>query len=178
VKGAAWLVGLGLLLEAFRLTALGRMAAHPDLLLGVVVLVGLYRPSPAGALAGFGLGLLRDLSYGNAPGVEMLPLTLVGWTVDAIGPVVYRESLLTQAVILAGAGLLGGAMRYLLLESGDPTGLMLYLVRIVLPGSLLSALFLPPLAAGGVWVWKHRRELWRRTRKQLQVYERKIFVKR
>jgi len=62
VKGAAWLVGLALFLEAFRLTALGRMAAHPDLLLGVVVLVGLYRPAPAGALAGFGLGLLRDLS--------------------------------------------------------------------------------------------------------------------
>jgi len=172
------LIGLAFVLEAARLTVLGRMSAHPDPLLGLVVLVGLYRSSPAGALTGFGLGMLRDLSYGNPPGVEMIPLTLVGWAVDAVAPIVYRESLLTQGVVLGAAGLMGGTMRYLLVEGGDPTGLWIYLLRIVLPGSLIGALVFPPVAAGGVHLWKHRREILRRMQQQLKVYERKLYVKR
>jgi rod shape-determining protein MreD len=178
MKAAAWLLGLAFLLEGIRLTVLGRLSASPDLLLGTVVLVGLYRTSPAGTLTGFGLGLLRDLVYGNPPGLEMIPLTMVGWAVDALGPVVYRESLLTQVVVLGGAGLLGGSLRYLLFEGGDPTGLWIYLLRIVLPGALLGALLLPLVAAGGIRVWKDRREILRHLRKQLQVYERKLYVKR
>jgi rod shape-determining protein MreD len=169
---------LALLVEGVRLALLARYPVHPDFLLGIVVLAALSRTSPRGAFIGFGLGLLRDLLYGNPIGFDAFPLALIGWVVASVGRSVYRDSLLTHIVVLFVAGLAKGLIGYVLLRGGELSGIVLYFIRITLPQALATALLVPVL-----WRWlqtvpaasqgsvRFFKGAWRR-------YEKKLLVKR
>ena len=133
------LTGLGLAGEAVRLTWLARFPACPDFLLGMVVLAALTRRPPAGAMAGFVLGALRDFLYGGALGVETAALTVVGWGVSSLGKAIYREAAMTQATMMVLGGLTRGVIVYLASTRGDFTGLGLYILRAALPSAILTA---------------------------------------
>lgn len=135
--------GAAFLLEPFRLAVLSRLPAHPDFLLGMVVLAALKRRPPGGAAAGLALGLFRDIIYRNPLGLEAVPLTLIGWGVGSLGRSIYREAMLTQVMMMLGGGLLHGILVYLLMTGGDPAGLPGYVLRIALPGAALTALVVP-----------------------------------
>jgi rod shape-determining protein MreD len=148
--------GLALLLEAVRLVFFGRLPIQPDFLLGMVVVLALLKRPPTGAVAGFGLGVLRDLLYGSPIGIEALPLTLIGWGAGSLGRTMYRESPLTQGVIILAAGLFRGALLYLVLRGGQADGLFAYVFRIALPSAAVTALLVPP-AVAAVQAWRERR---------------------
>lgn len=155
-------------METFQLALLGRFPVHPDLLLGLVVMLALARRSPTGPAMGFVFGLMRDIVYGNPLGIETLAMTLVGWAVGSLGRSVYREAAITQGVVLFVAALGRGALVFLLLGKGELAGLAAYLLRISFPAALLTALTVPALVLG----------LERATRTRLRFDERKILVKR
>lgn len=165
---AVWVTLLALVLESLRLALFGRFPVQPDLLLGMTVIVALARRPPAGAAAGFLLGGFRDLVYGGSIGVECLVLTLVGWGVGSLGRSVYRESGITQGLVLFIAGLGKGILVYLLLRGGDVSGVPAYGLRIALPSSILTAVTVPLL------LFILERVIHRR----LKFHERKILVKR
>jgi rod shape-determining protein MreD len=178
MKFAGWIFGLALVLEALRLVLLARVPAHPDLLLGVVVIVALSRPAPAGAVAGFFLGLLRDVLYGVPLGTEALPLSLIGWGAGSLGRTVYRESPVTQAVVLFVASVLKGVLVYVLLRGGDQSGIFLYTVRISMPAAVQTAVVVPIGYGILRWLWRERRGLRRRVRRKLRSYEKSLYFKR
>lgn len=159
---------LAVVLEGLRLALFGRFGIQPDFLLGITVILALARRPPVGAVTGFLLGVLRDLVYGNPIGVSALPLALVGWAVGSLGRSVYRESGLTQGLVLLIAGLGHGLMVYVLLRGGDVDGLVAYGVHVTLPSAVLTAV-LVPAALHGVERYFHR---------QLKFHERKILVRR
>jgi rod shape-determining protein MreD len=177
VKNAVSLLLLALASEAVRLAVFARLPIHPDFLLGIVVLAALARHSPAGAVIGFCLGLLRDIIYGLPVGTEALPLAVAGWLVGSLGRSVYREALLTQMVVIFLAGLGKGAFGYLLLRGGEVSGLFTYLLRISFLSSLETALVVPLLLRAGQDLFGGGR-LERMIVDRLRAYERKIFVKR
>ncbi len=159
---------LGLGLEALRLSLFARFPAQPDFLLGITVVVALARRPPAGAAAGFLLGAMRDVIYGNPIGAAALPMTLVGWAVGSLGRSVYRESGVTQGLVLMVAGLGKGFLVYLFLRGGELAGVPSYLLRVTLPTAVLTA-FAVPLVLLGVDRYFHKR---------LKFHERKVLVKR
>ncbi len=150
------LLGAALALEAFRIALLGRVPAQPDFLLGLVVITGLTWRPPAGAVVGFLFGSLRDLIYGTPIGVDALPLALIGWGVGFLGRTVYRDSVLTQGVLIVFSALLHGGVVFLVLRGGAFDGLFGYMGRFVAPSALLTALIVPALHAG-YRVWRERR---------------------
>lgn len=168
---------LAVLLEALRLSWFARMPAHPDFLFGLVIMIALLRPSPAGAWVGLTLGLARDLIYGATAGTNAFPLAVIGWTVGSLGRSVYREALLTQMLVLFAAGLVKGGVGYLVLSGGEVEGLFSYLARIALPSSLETAILVPLVynLVRDVWDVKRLRRL---VTNGLKAYETKIFVKR
>jgi rod shape-determining protein MreD len=136
-------LALALVLEAIRLSLFARFPAHPDFLLGLVVLIALARKPPAGAAAGFALGVLRDLIYGNVIGVEALPMSLVGWLAGSFSRSVYHDSPFTQATFLFLAGLAKSALSLVLLGGGELTAFPRYMLLIGFPSALLTALAVP-----------------------------------
>jgi rod shape-determining protein MreD len=175
---------LGLLLlavglESLRIALFSRFPAAPDFLLGIVVLVALVRHSPVGAVAGFLLGALRDLLYGYPLGVEALPLSLVGWVVGSSGRSLYREALLTQAVVLLLAGLGKSLLGYWILSRGELAGSWIYLLRVGLPSSLVTALVIPPLFEHGAKPLARRLEFLPRFLEETwKAYEKRLLSKR
>jgi len=143
MKNGALLIAVVFLSESLRLAWLARFPAAPDFLLGIVVLVALSRRPPAGAAVGLALGFFRDVLYGGFFGVEGLSLTLVGWGVGSLGKAIYREAAVTQAVVILGAGLLRGALVYLLRTEADFAGLPGYVSVSAAPSAATTAILVP-----------------------------------
>ena len=105
--------------ELLGLALWGRLVFHPDLLLAMVVVRSLTRRPPEGAVAGLLAGLFRDGLYGQTLGVTALPFAAVGVVVGALGRTLYRESVVTQAVLIFLLGLRYGARGFLLASGGS-----------------------------------------------------------
>jgi rod shape-determining protein MreD len=166
------LAGGALLLESLRVAWLARIPGAPDLLLGAAVLLALRRRPASAAATGFLLGALRDLLAGEPLGVETAAFTVAAWAASSLGRTIYRESVVTQAVMILGAVLLRGWIRYIALSADDATGLFLYLVRVSLPSAVITALLLPWLAHRLARLRPRRR---RRRRGHLPPHETPVF---
>ena len=151
------LLALGFVLETIRVSLLARVPVAADIVLGLVVVVGLVRRQPAGALLGFVLGLQRDWFYGGPAGFHTLTLTCLGAVMGSLGRTIYRDSFVTHAVMIAAAVLARGVAEFMVVSGGSPHGLHLYLGRVVLPGAVLSALIVPGVYHLFVF-WRRRRE--------------------
>lgn len=169
---------IGLVLEALRLSLLARFPAHPDLLLGVVVLFALGRSSAVGAVTGFALGALRDLVYGQPLGVEAVPMAVIGWGVASLGNTVYREAFITRGVVLFVAALGKGLVNYLVSQGGSGSGVVFYLFLILIPSAALTAIVVPAgyaLLRGPVW--RNMQFVARYTHAWVRGYEKKVLDK-
>jgi rod shape-determining protein MreD len=128
----------------------------PDLMLLLAVAGGLVGGSEAGAIVGFGAGLLADLTLTTTPmGLTALAWCLVGWAVGAL-----RANLLPEGRLLQPAiGLIAtGAGVVVFLAFGDLAGQALlvapgrsYLVRVALVEGLWSAVLVIPVTALMTW---------------------------
>ena len=176
MRTAGLLLLLAIVVESWRLAVPARIPIHPDFLLGIVVLGALTYRSPLGAVIGFGVGLIRDIIYGFPVGFAALPFTVVGWLVGSLGRSVYRESIVTQGLVILLAGLAKGSFDFMLLRGGELDGILVYLLRIRLLSSLETAIVVPILfrAAKELSEVDYRRLI----RDGLRAYERKLFVKR
>ena len=148
---------LALAVEALRVALLARVPGHPDAALGMVALLALLRPVPVGAVVGFLIGVVRDLLYGQMIGLEAVPFTLVGWLAGSLRRTVYRESFMTQALVVFGGVIVRGIVIYILDGKGGPGGLAAYLVQVTLVSALGTALIVP-LAWHFLRPWFARRE--------------------
>jgi rod shape-determining protein MreD len=109
----AVLIVLALTIQVSVLARLGLPGAAPDLVTVVVVAIALARGPSAGAIAGFGGGLLVDLAppAAHAAGIWALVGTLVGyaagslpWAAPESGPVLeLRPSVVAAVGVLSGA---------------------------------------------------------------------------
>lgn len=138
MKVLLW-IPLAIVLEAFRRGPLGGLAVAPDPLLGLVVLTALSRRPPAGAAAGFSLGLLRDLLGRGPLGLETLLLTLVGGWAGSMSRSFYRDAGMTRALMLFTGGILHAGLRFAVLGEGGLPGLWGYGWRYALPTAVTTA---------------------------------------
>ena len=132
-----------LVLESVRLAWLARFPGAPDLLLGLAVLLALRRRPASAAATGFLLGALRDVLAGDPLGVETAVFTVAAWGASSLGRTIYRESAITQALMILGAVLFRGWIRYVSLSGEGAGDMVLYLLRVSLPSALLTAILLP-----------------------------------
>src|SRR5437868_5707678 len=109
--GTSLVILTALILQTTVLPHVALFRVAPDLLLVVVISVALARGPSAGALAGFGGGVLRDLLLDAPTGLSALAYLSVGYVVGAVLPYVQSSSV---AVPLVGvfAGSLAGTAFY------------------------------------------------------------------
>jgi rod shape-determining protein MreD len=152
---------VGFLLETIRLSWLGRLPLGLDPVFGVVVIAGLVRKQPSGAFFGFVVGLLRDWLYGGPAGINTLIFTCIGAGMGSLGKTIYRDAPITHAVMIVLAFLARGVFEFVLVSGGSPSGLHWYVLRVVLPGAVLTAILVP-----GVY---HLILNWNRRRKAIDL---------
>ena len=99
------IVGIGLALQTTWLARAMIAGAIPDPLLIFVLTVGLLHGAEEGALAGAGVGLLRDIATGVPLGLGMLADMCVGYCAGLGQRFIYMES--TWLPVIGGT-LLGG----------------------------------------------------------------------
>jgi rod shape-determining protein MreD len=130
---AVALVFVAALVQSVVLSSTFVFGGAPDLLLVIIVAVGLLRGSVAGAVAGFGAGLVVDLVTLDTLGVTSLVLTLAGFWAGRYAETTVRGRalavLLAVGTITLLAGFFAFALRYLLGE------------EVVAHQALLTALF-------------------------------------
>ncbi|HLI57989.1 MAG TPA: rod shape-determining protein MreD, partial [Actinomycetota bacterium] len=122
----------------------------PDLLLVVVICIALVEGPSAGAITGFGGGLLRDFLLNAPTGLSALAYLSVGYAVGAIRPYVQSSSV---GVPFAGVflGSLAGNTLYigLSLLLGVPSEPLARVIEVLLLSAIYNTLLVPlayPLA--------------------------------
>ncbi|HWD08730.1 MAG TPA: rod shape-determining protein MreD [Actinomycetota bacterium] len=150
VIGTSALIVLGLVVQTTVMPHLALFRVVPDLLLVVVICVGLVEGPSAGAVAGFGGGLLRDFLLNAPTGLSALAYLSVGYAVGAIRPYVQSSSFL---VPFAGVflGSLAGNTLYigLSLLLGVPSEPLVRVVEVLVLSAIYNTLLVPfvyPLA--------------------------------
>lgn len=142
-------VVIALLVQQTVLSRLALPGGRPDLVLLVVVALALAGGEQTGALAGFGAGLVLDLTADHPLGLQALVLCLVGYATggfvdragrSALGP------LLAVAAAAAGAVLLYAGMGVVL---SDPRATWAAVGR-TLPGAVLYDVLLAPFVLPAV----------------------------
>lgn len=148
--GTSLLILGALIVQTTILPHLALFHVVPDLILVVVICVGLAEGPSAGAVAGFGGGLLRDFLLNAPTGLSSLAYLSVGYAVGAIRPYVQSSSV---AVPLVGvfAGSLAGSAFYIVLALllGVPSESASRLLQVVALTAVYNTLLVPfayPLA--------------------------------
>jgi len=161
--GALWrrssLVLAGLILAAlaletsatFRLRAFG---VEPNLLLALTYYFARYQGSTPGAVLGFLIGLLEDLSAPQDLGVHALAKCLVGFFTGKLwtGQRLFKDNLRAQSVTLLAAGLLHDLVVFTLVSRGRPGELLALFFRVGLPTAIYTALLCPLLVSAWGWL--------------------------
>jgi len=134
---AAFLIQL-LLLDRIKIAG-----AKPDLLVLLVVFFAIFFGSGAGIEAGFIAGLLKDLYSLDIFGMNIILLSLTGLIAGMLSPKLFRESKLTQFLLVFVSSVLYMIIHYfassLILKITYVT-LPEYLYGLILPSSLYTAL--------------------------------------
>ena len=126
--------------------------ARPDLLVLLVIFFAIFFGPSAGAEAGFVSGLFKDTYSLDIFGVNIVLLSLTGFIVGGLSPKLFKESKLTQALLVFASSVLCMIIHYfassLILKITYVT-LPEYLYGLILPSSfyttMLSVLLFPAL---------------------------------
>jgi rod shape-determining protein MreD len=144
--------GLALLLVILQTSALSQVSlfgATPDIAPLVVVSVGLLAGPLAGAVTGFGMGLLTNLALLQTLGVSSLVLIAVGWFAGRAKEVL-RDPQATLVPLAAGAiGSLIALVSFSVIQFllGVETPVSLELVRQIISTVLINTLLALPVHA-------------------------------
>jgi rod shape-determining protein MreD len=163
LDGALWrrssLVLAGLILAAlaletsatFRLRAFG---VEPNLLLALTYYFARYQGSVPGAVLGFLIGLLEDLSAPQDLGVHALAKCLVGFFTGKLwaGQRLFKDNLRAQSVTLLAAGVLHDLVVFTLVSRGRAGELLALFFRIGLPTAVYTAFLCPLLVSAWGWL--------------------------
>lgn len=129
----------------------------PDLPLIVVVLLALRRGPEFGALAGFGAGLLQDVTGGGLVGAQALTKALLGFGLGTLGARLAVTQPLVQVPGLVLLSVAEGVARFAVLKLFHfpaPFGeLMTY---VVLPQALYNGFLGAALVLALAWTDAHR----------------------
>jgi len=134
---AAFLIQL-LLLDHIKIAG-----AKPDLLVLLVVFFAIFFGPGIGAEAGFIYGLFKDIYSLDLFGVNIVPLSLLGIITGVLSPKLFRESRLTQLLLVFISSVLYMIIHYfvssLILKISYAT-LPEYLTGLILPSSFYTAM--------------------------------------
>ncbi len=146
-------VALAALLQVSWLNGVDVLGGAPDLVLAVVVAVALLRGSVVGAFAGFGGGLMTDVSTFGPVGVSALVLTLVGYWAGRYAETTGRGRRQAPAVAIVaatfGAGI-AASLLYVLL--GETVSSATVVTVAVWPALLLNLVVGLPAFLGCRWL--------------------------
>jgi rod shape-determining protein MreD len=144
----AALVFVAALLQATIFASLDVLGGTPDVLLLTLLGIALLRGSIAGAVAGFGGGLLIDVMTLDTLGLTALVLSLAGYWTGRYGETTGRDRahapILAVIVVTILAALLGFLLHFLL---GEEVSARRALVEALVPAVGLNLIFGAPVFA-------------------------------
>jgi rod shape-determining protein MreD len=118
--------------------------SKPDLLLLLVVFFAIFFGPAAGAEAGFAAGLLKDAYSLDIFGVNIVLLSLMGFVVGILSPKLFRESKLTQSLLVLVSSVFIMTIHYFIssmIFKNSYTAFWDYLCRLILPSGFYTAVF-------------------------------------
>ncbi len=143
---AAAVVFAAALLQVSIATPLEVARGHPDLVLVLVVAIALVRGPLAGAVVGFGAGLLVDVAAIQTLGLSSLLLTLAGYWSGRFGEATTRSSphppLVAVALATVGVVVASGLLHFMLGQGASAADL---LAQVLLPTLALNLLLAYPV---------------------------------
>ncbi len=130
---------------------------EPNLLLALTYYFARYEGAVPGAVLGFLIGLLEDLSAPQDLGVHALAKCLIGFATGKLwaGQRLFKDNLRAQSITLLAAGLLHDLVVLIFVSRGHLISLLLLFVRIGVPTAVYTALFCPLLVTA--WSWLRER---------------------
>jgi rod shape-determining protein MreD len=138
--------GAALVVEMTLLSDLAWAGARPDLLVPIVVFAALFAPESSPALGiAWAVGLMRDLGTAGPLGQFALIYLVIGWTIAACRPFLFREHPLTQAAVGA-AGAAAAGLASAACTSAFAGGVPLALCLTRTAASALATALLAPVA--------------------------------
>ncbi len=112
----------------------------PDLILAALICFGAFHGKEKGALMAAIMGIIVDLLFGKIFGVYTLMYLYIVVAASVIFEFLFEHNILTVGVVTLTLGLVGGILYSLVLRlSGQQFGL-LFIVKMVLPCALYTAL--------------------------------------
>lgn len=119
----------------------------PSLVLPLVVFLGVHEPSmPRGALLAFGIGYAEDLMSGAPVGLFTFISVAIWWLARVAGVRLTAQTALPRISLALAFSLVEGAMVLILLAVfGGDNRRPVEVASVVLPRSLATALFSPPV---------------------------------
>jgi rod shape-determining protein MreD len=119
----------------------------PSLVLPLIVFLGVHEPSmPRGALLAFGIGYAEDLMSGAPVGLFTFISVAIWWLARVAGVRLTAQTALPRISLALAFSLVEGAMVLILLAVfGGDNRRPVEVASVVLPRSLATALFSPPV---------------------------------
>jgi rod shape-determining protein MreD len=151
VLGGLILAGLALETSVtFRLNAFG---VEPNFLLALTYYFARYQGAVPGAVLGFLIGLLEDLSAPHDLGLHALAKCLLGFFTGRLwsGQRLFKDNLRSQTVTLLAASLLHDLVVLVFAARGHPGRFLILFLRLGIPTAIYTALLFPLLVS--VWGW-------------------------
>ncbi|MDO8536132.1 MAG: rod shape-determining protein MreD [Candidatus Omnitrophota bacterium] len=130
------------LIQLLFLDHLKIMHAKPDLLVLMVVFFAIFFGPGIGLEAGFASGLLKDMYSVDIFGVNIILLSLVGLIVGMLSPKLFKESKLTQGILIFASSGIYMIVHYFassLILKTTYAALPDYLYSLILPSSIYTA---------------------------------------
>lgn len=155
VLGALILAALAV--QTSGLLRLPMTSARPDLLLALVYYFARYEGSVAGAILGFLVGLLEDVSNPDTFGLAALSKCTIGFLTGRYwaGRRMFKENWRAQTLTLFAAVLLHDVIYLLFYTGGRPLVFLGLFARVTLPAALYTATLCPAVVAGTSWLVRH-----------------------
>ncbi len=111
---------------------------RPDLLVAFVVYFGWMRGPTAGALGGFGIGLVQDLDAAGPLGLNGLAKTVVGFLVAKAGFRVHRSNVGVRFSFFMVAMLLHDFIYFASITGGDGSEFIRQMAFVAFPSALYT----------------------------------------
>jgi rod shape-determining protein MreD len=163
IESALWrrsaLVLAGMVLAALALeTSIGFrflfFGIEPSILLALVFYFARYQGAVPGAVLGFLVGLLEDLSAPQDLGLHALAKCLMGYGIGKLwaGQRLFKDNLRAQFLTLLAAGIAHDFLVLAVIARGHPVRFFSLFVRLGLPTAIYTAILCPLLVAAWSWL--------------------------
>jgi rod shape-determining protein MreD len=145
-RGLLWaaVIVVALVLQSTVFAQITLLKARPDLIYLLTVLIALLEGPAAGAVMGFGGGMVEDFLLNAPKGITALSLTLLGYAVGTVRQYIVTPSAVVPVIMVAGGTAVGlmfnGLVKFLLGQLDTGWGFQL---QIALLAGLYNAILTP-----------------------------------